>query len=81
MVRVEFSGDLQSFTQGVEELELPATNIRELLNQLEHAFPGLSSKITEEMAIAVDGVIYQDTLVHPLKEGCHVYFIPKIGAG
>ncbi|MBL4584769.1 MAG: MoaD/ThiS family protein [Pseudomonadales bacterium] len=81
MLQVDLSFDLQQFCGGLESLKVQATNIRELLEQLDIRFPGLGAKIEKEMAVTINGVIYQDTLIEPIEDGSEIYFIPKIGGG
>lgn len=33
------------------------------------------------MAVAIDGVMYQDDLTAPIPEGAEVYLLPRIGGG
>jgi hypothetical protein len=41
--------------------------------------PGLGRQIEESMAVAIDGEIFQDSYLVPLKP--EIYLIPKIGGG
>lgn len=81
MLQVDLSFDLQEFSSGLESLEVEAGDIRELLEQLDLRFPGLGAKIEKDMAVTINGVIYQDTLIEPIEDGSEIYFIPKIGGG
>ena len=81
MLQVDLSFDLQQFSSGLESLEVEASNIRELLAQLDARFPGLGAKIEKDMAVTINGVIYQDALIEPIDDGSEIYFIPRIGGG
>jgi len=81
MLQVDLSFDLLEFSSGLASLEVDAADIRELLEKLELRFPGLGSKIEKDMAVTINGVIYQDTLIEPIEDGSEIYFIPKIGGG
>lgn len=75
------SGLAQSFTGGVTEFDYEAANMRRLIRLLEEEFPGIADAIELEMAVAIDGEIYQDPFLEPIQPDSEVYFIPKIGGG
>ena len=49
--------------------------------ELDQRFPGLGRQVEESMAIAIDGEIYQDAYLAPLKPESEICLIPKIGGG
>jgi len=69
------------YTDGKAELESDAASIRALVRDLETRFPGLGRQVEESMAVAIDGVMYQDDLTAPIPEGAEVYLLPRIGGG
>jgi len=70
------------FTGGVTELEVEANNFRRLILELDRRFPGLGHQVDESMAVAIDGEIFQDAYLAPLRpESEMIYLIPKIGGG
>ena len=82
MPRVTFAGaELPRLAGGASELEVSARTFRQLIRELDARFPGLGSRIEEGMAIAIDGVIYQDAYAAPLAENAEIVLIPKIGGG
>jgi sulfur-carrier protein len=58
-----------------------ARTFRQLVRELDARFPGLGTQVEEGMAIAIDGVIYQDAYGAEFAEGSEVYLIPKIAGG
>ncbi len=52
-----------------------------LVRELDARFPGLGTRVEEGMAIAIDGVIYQDAYDAKLDDGSEIYLIPKIAGG
>ena len=80
MATVHFGSGLQRHTDGLEKLELDAPRVRELLQALVDRFPGLASQL-EEMAVAIDGDIFNDAPYHKLRPDSEVHFVPKIGGG
>ena len=43
-----------------------AANIRGLIRELDRRYPGLGEQVDESMAVAIDGVICQDTYLEPI---------------
>lgn len=79
MARVRFTGELaQKFGEG--ELFIPANTIKDLIDQLSQRQPDTSVQL-EQMAIAINGEIYQHALFEKLAEDTEVCFIPSINAG
>ncbi len=82
MPRVVLPGSASgAFTGGRTELEVAARTFRALVRELDERFPGLGTQVEEGMAIAIDGVIYQDAYGAKLEEGSEIYLIPKIAGG
>lgn len=79
MARVRFTGELaQKFGEG--ELFISAETIGDLINQLSQQQPDTAAQL-EQMAIAINGEIYQHGLLEKLGEETDVCFIPPISAG
>jgi molybdopterin synthase sulfur carrier subunit len=75
------SSAARRFTGGVAQLEVEANNFRRLILELERRFPGLGYQVEEGTAVAIDGEIYQDAYLIPLKPESEIYLIPKIRGG
>jgi molybdopterin converting factor small subunit len=80
VARVHFGSALQRHTGGVEQLDVDAPRVHELLQQLVARYPGLREQL-EQMAVAVDGEIYGDAAYRKLSPESEVHFVPKIGGG
>jgi molybdopterin converting factor small subunit len=74
-------GSCHQFTGGKTEFEVEATTFRQLVRELDRAYPGLGGQVEESMAVAIDGEIYQDAYHAPLRPGSEIVLIPKIGGG
>jgi hypothetical protein len=48
--------------------------------EFDRRFPGLGRQVEEGIA-AIDGEIFQDAYLVPLKPESKIYLIPKIGGG
>ena len=74
-------GDLESLTGGRAEFDVAATTVRGLIDELDARYPGAGDYVARRMAIAIDGEIFQDAYLAPLKPESEIVLIPKIGGG
>jgi len=82
MVRVVIPSGLASqFTGGVREIDVTGTTVRELIRDLESRYPGIGRVLTEEMAVAIDGEIFQAPMLEPVNEDSEIFFLLQIGGG
>lgn len=81
MARIVLFGNLRQYTGGVSELELDVRNIRQLFAKLGERFPELAPHLVDGMAVAIDGQIYQDTLIEPIGEESDVHVLPQMAGG
>jgi hypothetical protein len=81
MARVVLTKGLTQFTGGACELEIEASNIRQLLRLLGERYPALAPHLADGVAVAIDGEIYQDALLEPIPPASEVHVIPKIAGG
>lgn len=65
----------------VRELEVEAATVRALIRELDRRYPGLGTQVDESMAVAIDGVICQDSYLEPIGPNSEVCLIPKIAGG
>lgn len=77
---VHFPNDLQTYTNGLEELDIAAPRVHELFLALAERFPGMGEEL-ERVAVAIDGDIYNDSPYQPLRPGSVIYLVPKIVGG
>ena len=81
MARVVLTKGLTQFTGGEGEFELEVSNIRQLLRLLGERHPALAPHLKEGVAVAIDGEIYQDAWLEPIRPESEVHVIPKIAGG
>jgi molybdopterin synthase sulfur carrier subunit len=78
---------LLPLTGGVKQLACDASNLRQVIEELEQAFPGIKDKLVEEgrirpnLAVAVDGEVARMGLLEKVTETSEVHFVPAIGGG
>ncbi len=81
MARVTLIGNLRQYTGGVTELEVEASSIRQLFARLGELYPELAPHLEDGLAVAIDGQIYQDTLIQPIEPDSEVHVLPQIAGG
>lgn len=75
------SGLVRDLTGGEVEFEVAASNVRALIRALDARFPGLGAKLESEMAVAIDGEIFQDPFLQPVAPESEVCFLPRLKGG
>jgi len=68
-------------TGGLTEFDVEADTVHRMIRELDKRYPGLGHQIDEGTAIAIDGEIYQDAYLEPLRPDSEIVLIPKIGGG
>ena len=82
MARVILTSGLgNQFCNGETEFEIKVADGRQLIAVLETRFPGIKTELEREMAVAIDGEIYQDPFLECIGQDSEVYFLPRIGGG
>ncbi len=71
----------RKFTEGATEVEVTGDNIRRVIRELDERFPGIGEVLRHDMAVAIDGEIFQDSLIDPIPPNSEVHLIPKIAGG
>jgi molybdopterin synthase sulfur carrier subunit len=78
---------LQSFTNGVKQVDVEAANIRQVLDRLDEIYPGLKERLVEDgqirsnLAVAIDGEVARLGLMERVSPTSEVHFVPAIGGG
>ena len=81
MVRIVLTGNLSQFTGGEKKFNLVAGNIRQLFELPAARHPDIKPLIEADLAIAIDGEIYQDALFQPIPRESEVHLLPRIAGG
>ncbi len=82
MARVILTSGLgNQYAGGETEFDIDAADVRKLVAMLEECFPGIKAELEREMAVAIDGEIYQDPFLERIAPDSEVYFLPRIGGG
>jgi molybdopterin converting factor small subunit len=80
MAVVHLLGGLSQHTGGLETIEIEAPRVRELVMALTARFPGLDGRL-DDLAVAIDGVIYNRAPYQKINVDSEVYFVPRVSGG
>ena len=76
------SGFARRYTGGKKEFDVEATTMRDVIKALDELHPGLGEHLEEETTVAIDGEIHdQPTYFQKIRQGCEIFFIPKLEGG
>jgi molybdopterin converting factor small subunit len=81
MARVVLVGNLAQVTGGVAEFSLSVTSVQQLFRQLSALYPALERHLESGVAVAIDGQIFQDSLLEPIGPDSEVFVLPQIAGG
>ena len=81
MVAVRLWGSLEAFADGKSEVEIAASNMRQLLDGLATAYPELKQQLSRGVSVAIDGRIYNDTWATPINEKSEVVLLSRLVGG
>ena len=80
--RVQFTtGFSRRYTGGVREFTVEARNLRGVIKEMDRRYPGLGHRLEEETTVAIDGALHETAYFQPIREGCEIFFIPKLEGG
>ncbi len=81
LARILLSSNLTPYTGGETELEIQVANVRQLFQALGERHPDLRPHLEMDLAVAIDGEVYQDALLAPIAGDSEVFLFPKIAGG
>ncbi len=81
MAKVIVWGSLKPHTGGKTTVEIEARNVQELLARLGETYPGLQSQIKRGVSVSIDGLIYREGWLEPLKADSEVFLLPRMTGG
>jgi molybdopterin converting factor small subunit len=81
MAKVVLWGSLKPHVGGKSTVEIEARNVGELLARLGETYPGLQSQIKRGVSVSIDGLIYREGWLEPLKPDSEVYLLPRMTGG
>lgn len=89
-IKVKIPQPLQKLTQGKEEVEVSASDVKSLIDNLEKTFPGIKDRICDEQGklrrfiniyVNEEDVRFQQGDATTIKDGDEVSIVPAIAGG
>ncbi len=81
MVRVILASNLQSFTDGVEVVEVQASSVKSLVKELDRRYPGIANALKSGFAVAINGEVVAHPTYERIPEGAEVHVLSAIQGG
>jgi sulfur-carrier protein len=78
---------MRDLTAGQQHVDVPGVKVRELIDALDQAYPGLRGRLIEDgelrrgITVTVDGVVSRQGLRTLVAANSEVHFLPPIGGG
>jgi hypothetical protein len=66
---------------GETVIEVDATSVRQIFCHLQDRFPNIHPYMVNDIAVAIDGTVFQDAWLEKVTEESEVYLLPRIGGG
>jgi molybdopterin synthase sulfur carrier subunit len=87
MVTVYIPTMLQSVSGGVKQVTIEASNVRQIVDELDRLYPGMKERLVDggqirsNVAVSIDGEIGRMGLIEKVSQDSEVHFVPAIGGG
>jgi molybdopterin synthase sulfur carrier subunit len=81
MVQVRIWGSLAAATNDQTVVEVEARTLRELLAALADTYPGLKPQLDRGVSVAIDGKIYNDSWLTPIRDDSEVVVLARLKGG
>jgi len=87
MAKVYIPAQWRDLTGTTTLLELDGASLKQIIDALEHKFPGIAARVCDEgqiaagLAVSIDGDISSRGLLAPVSATSEIHFLPAIGGG
>ena len=78
---------MQNLTGGKHIVEVEGSTVREVVDALEKAYPGIKERLVDgrriksNISVAIDGEVTTMGMIEKVGESSEVHFLPAIGGG
>ncbi|MCH8108920.1 MAG: MoaD/ThiS family protein [Chloroflexi bacterium] len=78
---------MQNLTGGESRVEIQGSTVRQIVENLEKAFPGMKQRLVEDnrikpsISVAIDGEVTPMGMLEKVGENSEVHFLPAIAGG
>ena len=82
MAHVTITTALARYTNGKTEFEYPnVATINQLIRAFSEEFPEIKPHLEEGAAYAIDGQLFQESLLEPIQPDSEVHILPQLAGG
>ena len=87
MATVYIPSLMQTLTGGESKVEIQGSTVRQIVENLEKAFPGMKQRLVEDnrikpsISVAIDGEVTPMGMLEKVGENSEVHFLPAIAGG
>ncbi len=81
MVKVNLWSSLRRFTEGKTEVEVEATTVKEMLDGLKAAHPGLGPILDAGISVAIDGEVLNGNLHKAISSENEIFILQRMKGG
>ena len=87
MATVYIPSLMQKLSDGKSKVEIEGSSVRQVVNNLEAAYPGFKERLVEDgrikgnISVAIDGEITPLGMLEKVGENSEVHFLPAIAGG
>lgn len=78
---VHLSSDIRRFSDGQGTVSAEGATISAVIADLDRRFPGLGERLSNQMAVVLDGVVIAHPQYEPVGDGAEIYFIHRTSGG
>jgi molybdopterin synthase sulfur carrier subunit len=87
MADVWIPSSLQKYTDGLQQIQVEGSTIRQIISNLELRYPMTKNKLADEhgilpgIAVIIDGESTRLGLLEPVQSNSEIHFLPALGGG
>ncbi len=87
MATVYIPSLMQTLTGGENKVEIQGSTVRQIVENLEAAYPGMKERLVEDnrikpsISVAIDGEVTPMGMLEKVGENSEVHFLPAIAGG
>jgi molybdopterin converting factor small subunit len=81
MAKVTVWSSLKQHTGGAAQLEIEADTVMDLLARLGETYPGLQPQLKRGVSVSIDGLIFREGWLQPLRPDSEVFLLPRMQGG
>ena len=87
MATVYIPSLMQNLTGGAQQVEIDGSTVRQIVERLEEAYPGIKERLVDDnrikpnISVAIDGEVTPLGMLEKVGESSEVHFLPAIGGG